>query len=378
MNFELSEEQELIRRTAREIAEGELADNAFTWEGEYPLENANVLANAGLLGISLPEKYGGGGYGPVEVLIAQEEIGRVCPDSAHLVSHSAMGAARPISYLGNDTLQDKYLPDICAGESVLSVAISEPQAGSAANQIETRARSDDGTVVIDGQKTWVSNGDIADAFLIYARFPEGIGAVIVDRDAAGFEVSETYTNMYGGTQAELRLKDCRIDPGQVLVRGKDGFKRLLETFNIERLHNGMMCVSLARNAFERALDHAQSREQFGQPIGDFQAIQHKLADMVISIEAARLLILQAASTYGRNIGLPDRLQTSIAKVFANEMAQRVVNQSLQIHGANGYIRDHPIEYLYRYIRGTSIAGGTVEVHRNGITDALYRSGYEPY
>jgi alkylation response protein AidB-like acyl-CoA dehydrogenase len=370
----------MLKQVARDIAEGELADDAFTYEGAYPIEKAPLLSEAGLLGISLPEEYGGGGMTPIEVLLVQEEIGRICPDTAHLISHTSMGAPRAINHLGSEELKEKYLPGICAGESVMAIAISEPEAGSAANEMRTTARVEGDEVVLNGRKLWVSHPDVAEAFLVYSRFDEGIGAVIVDQDTPGFEIGERYTNMYGGDQAELVFDDCRVDESQVLIRGEDAFKTLLKTFNVERCHNAMMSVTVARNAFEKALDYAQQREQFGQPIGDFQAIGHKLADMTIKLEAARLLVFKAAESAitTESDGLPSRLQTSVAKVFANEIAEEVASEAVQIHGANGYIQGHPVEYIYRKVRGRQIAGGTVEIHRDGIVDALYKHGYEPY
>ncbi|MFB6211442.1 MAG: acyl-CoA dehydrogenase family protein [Halobacteriales archaeon] len=380
MDFQLSEEQRLLKQTARRIAEEELADRAFTFDGAYPMENAPILAEAGLLGISIPEPYGGGGMTPIEVLMVQEEIGRICPDTAHLISHTSMGAPRAIAHLGTDYLKEKYLPGICAGEYVMAIAISEAEAGSAAGEMQTTAEDDGDGVVLNGSKLWISHPLAAEAFLVYAKFEEGIGGVIVDKDADGIEIAETYTNMYGGHHAELVFDDCRVDNEQVLIRGEDAFKTLLQTFNVERCHNAMMSVSMARNAFEKSLEYAQDREQFGQPIGEFQAVSHKLADMAINLEAARLLVFQAANATMTedDDGLPTRLLTSVAKVFANEMAEEIASDAVQIHGANGYMQGHPVEYLYRKVRGREIAGGTVEIHRNGIVDALYKHGYDPY
>lgn len=380
MDFQLSQEQKTLKNRARHIAEEELADDAFTYEGKYPMDKASVLADAGLLGISLPDEYGGGSMTPLEVLMVQEEIGRVCPDTAHLISHTSMGAPRAIDHLGSEKLKEKYLPGICNGDYVVAVAISEAEAGSAANDMQTRAEDDGNTIVINGEKKWVGRPEASEAFLVYTRFEEGIGGIIVDKNTSGLEIAETYTNMYGGHQSRIVFNDCRVDEGQVLVRGEDAFKDLLKSFNIERCHNAMMSVSLARNAFEKSLEYAQQREQFGQPIGNFQAISHKLANMAMKIEAARLLVFQATTSAisNGNDGVPSRLQTSIAKVFANEIGEEVASDAVQIHGAKGYMKGHPVEYIYRKIRGRKIAGGTVEIHRNGIADVLYKYGYNPY
>ncbi len=375
MDFSLSEEQQLIKRTAAEVAEEHFAEDAFTWDGEVPWANVETLAEQGLLGISLPEEYGGGGYGVFEVLLATEAVGRICPDTAHVLSRSSMGSPRAIASLGSERLKEKYLPDVTAGNSLITVAISESEAGSDAGAMETSARRDGDEIVIDGDKMWVSKGHVADAFLVYARFPDdGIGAVIVDADAPGLTIENEYVNMADHTQSLLRFEDCRIPTENELAVGEDAFKDLLKEFNVERCHNAMMCVTCGLNAFDKALTYAKDREQFDQPIGDFQAIEHKLADMAIQLDAARLLIYRTAEN--ARDGTASRMESSIAKVFANEAGQEVIDEALQIHGANGYQKGHPLEYLYRWVRGWRIAGGTVEIHRNGIARLLKKYGFE--
>ena len=375
MDFSLDETQRLLVRTATELAEAEFAQRAFTWEGEFPRENLESLAENGLLGIALDESYGGGGLTPVEVLLVQEAIGRVCPDTAHIVSRSSMGAPRAIDELGTSWLKERYLPPICNGESIMSIAISEAHAGSDASAMSTTATVEGDEVVIDGRKHWVTKPDVADAFLVYAKFADGIGAVVIEETDPGFEVERTDINMAGHHQGTLRFDDCRVPTDRILIRGGDAFITLLKTFNVERCHNAMMCVSVARNAFERALEYADEREQFGHPIGEFQAIEHKLADMAIAIETARLAVLYAAQTVNDGSGWNDRAQTSIAKVYANEVGEQVLTEAMQIFGANGYMRGHPVEYMYRLVRGWKIAGGTVEVQRNGIASVLKKHGY---
>lgn len=375
MDFNLTEIQRLLTRTAQDLAESELAADAFTWEGEFPWSSVEKLADADLLGIAIAEEYGGGGMTPLEVLLVQEQVGRVCPDSAHAVSRSSMGAPRAVDELGSDELRERYLPPVCAGESVMSIAISEAQAGSDATAMTTTAEEDGDDLVVNGRKLWVTKSDIADNFLVYVRFPEGIGAVVVEDGDPGFECGQENTNMAGETQGELVFDDCRIPAERTLVRGEDAFITLIKTFNVERCHNAMMCVTVARNAFEKALDYAQEREQFDQPIGEFQALQHKLAEMAIRLETARLGVLYAAATANTETGLPTRMQTSIAKTYANEVGESILTDAVQIFGANGYMRGHPVEYMYRLVRGWKIAGGTVEVHRNGIARTLFEDGY---
>lgn len=291
MDFQLTEEQQLVYQTASDIATEEFEETAFTWESEFPARNQQILADQGLLGIGLPMEYGGGGYSPVEVLVAQEAVGRICPDTAHVLSRSSMGPPRVIAELGSEYLKEKYLPDVCAGETILSVAISEPEAGSDAGNMQTSIEYDGDELVLNGSKMWVTKAEQCSAFLVYARFPDdNIGAIVVDKDTPGLSLDDGTTNMAGHVQNELYFDDCRVPEEQILVHEKEAFKELMIEFNVERCHNAMMCIACGLNAFDKALTYAQEREQFGQPIGDFQGIEWKLADMAIELEAARLLI----------------------------------------------------------------------------------------
>lgn len=366
----------MIQRAAERIAAEEFADDAFTWEGEFPHENVETLAEQGLLGIGLPVEYGGGGGSVVEVLLAQEAVGRVCPDTAHVLSRSSMGPPRVIGELGSDYLKERYLPRVCAGDLVMSVAISEAEAGSDAAAMTTSATVEGDTVVLNGRKLWVTKADVAGAFLVYARFDDGeIGAVVVDKDAPGFSLGRGDENMAGHVQHELVLDDCEVPEENVLVYGGgESFKDLLVEFNVERCHNAMMCVACGLNAFDRALDHARTREQFDQPIADFQGIEWKFADVATELEAARLLIYRAAATAAESA--PSRLETSMAKVKGNEAGQFAVDEALQVLGATGYSKSSPLEYLYRWVRGWRIAGGTVEVQRNAIATELKKHGLD--
>lgn len=374
MEFQLTEEQQMIKQLAKELAEEEFAERAFTWEDEFPHQNKNILANQDLLGIALPEEYGGGGYSVLEVILAQEAIGRVCPDTAHIVSRSSMGAPRAIAELGSEYLKEKYLPQVCSGDLIMSVAVSESEAGSDASAMETRAEVEDGSVVLNGKKLWVTKSGVCNAFLVYSQFPDDtIGAVIVDKDAPGFSLGQAYENMAGHIQHELVLDNCEVPEENILVSGGgESFKELLIEFNVERCHNAMMCVACGLNAFDKALDYAKGREQFDQSIADFQGIEWKFANMAVKLEAARLLIYRAVTNATE--APPSQIETSMAKVMANEVGQDVVDEALQINGAMGYMKESPLEYLYRWVRGWKIAGGTVEVQRNRIAKEIKKNG----
>ena len=376
MQFQLTDEQRMIQGAAERLAEEEFADSAFTWEDEFPEANKDLLAEQGLLGIALPEAYGGGGYSVVEVLLAQEAVGRICPDTAHVLSRSSMGAPRAIAALGSDALKERYLPAVCAGDLIMSVAVSEAGAGSDAGAMETSARVDGDTVVLDGSKLWITKADVAGAFLVYARFEDGnVGAVVVDKDAPGFSLGQGDENMAGHTQYELHMDGCAVPEENVLVYGGgESFKQLLIEFNVERCHNAMMSVGCGLNAFDKALAHAKSRTQFDQPIADFQGIEWKFADMATRLDAARLLIYRAAANAVDSS--PSRLETSMAKLMGNEAGQFAVDESLQILGAVGYSKASPLEYLYRWVRGWRIAGGTVEIQRNMIARDLKKYGLD--
>lgn len=378
MRFTLTDAQREFKTAAADLAAEEFAPAAFTWEGDLPAENRDRLADAGLLGIALPERYGGGGGSVVDVLLAQEAVGRVCPDTAHVLSRSSMGPPRVIAELGSEALKERYLPDVCAGDLTMSVAISEPGAGSDAGAMTTSARVDGDTVRLDGEKTWVGKAEEAGAFLVWARFDDrgdgepGVGAVVVDADAPGFALGDAHTNMAGHAQHELHFDDCTVPVDRVLARGPESFKRLLTEFNVERCHNAMMCVACGLAAFDEALEYARDREQFGQRVADFQGIEWKLADIAIQLEAARLLVYRAADRATRTG--PSRLETSMAKVLANEAGGTAVDEALQICGARGYMKSSPVEYLYRWVRGWKIAGGTVEIQRNNIAAELKEHG----
>ena len=375
MDFRLTEEQRMLQSTVAQIAEKEFADTAFTWD-EFPQDNVPTLVENGLLGIALPEAYGGAGYTPVEALLAVEAVGRICPDTAHVLSRSSLGPPRVIASLGSEYLKETYLPDVCSGDRIFSVAISEPNAGTDATKMRTSARKDGDEIVINGQKSWITKGNIVNSFLVYVRFEEDdrIGAVVVDRDADGLTVGEGYENMAGGIQNDLFFDDCIVPEENVLAHERGAFKKLITEFNVERCHNAMMCVTCGLNALDKSLEYAKEREQFDQPIADFQGIEWKFADMATKLDAARLMVYRAASN--ANHSEPSRLETSMAKLMANEVGQYVVDEALQIHGATGYMADHPLSYLYRLVRGWKIAGGTVEIQRNNIAKELKRHGLD--
>lgn len=371
MELALTERQRMIKRTAREIAEEHFAETAFEWDDETRWENARTLAEHDLLAITIPREYGGEGMSPLDAVVAMEGVGSVCPDSAGLIHGASFGPPRAIAEYGDEPLKGKYLPSIAEGSSRVGIAISEPEAGSDLRNLSTSAEPDGDGYAVHGRKAWVSSPGDSDAFLTYVRMPDGhVGAFVVDSDAEGFEIGDPDQNMAGNPQAELFFEDVYVPPENALTSGPDAFKQLIRAYNIERVGAAAKVWVSARWAFEESLRYVEEREQFGQPIGEFQAVQHRLADMATKLETARLLVYRALSKEG----LPSRYESSMAKVYAAEVGQEVVDAALQNKGASGYVGDTPESYLYRRVRGYQIAGGTNDIHRNMIAKSLRENG----
>ncbi|THE66666.1 acyl-CoA dehydrogenase [Salinadaptatus halalkaliphilus] len=360
----------MIVDAVTELAETEFADTAFTWEGDFPWENLQLLADRGFLGINFPTAYGGGGLSEFEAMLLVESIGRVCPDTAMAVMSTHFVAPRAIYMFGSEAAKSRYLPPVIEGDEQIAIAISEPQAGSDVAAMTTTAEAEGDGYVLDGEKTWVTDVPYCTAAVTWVQFEDGLGTVVVDFDDPGVEIAEHHTNMAGKTQTQYYLNDVRIDEDDVLVRGRSAFKEQLNALNWERVGGAVLANSTALCAFERTLEYAQDRTQFDQPIGEFQGIQWKLADMATQIEASRALTYRTAQRALANDRVPDRLDTSLAKLFAAEMVDDIVDEALQIHGANGFQQGHPIEYLYRRARARRIAGGTAEIQRNTIAETI--------
>lgn len=370
----LSDEQEMLVSSLEDIAEREFADRAFDWDGEPPWPNVELLADRGFLGINIAEAYGGGGMGEYEAMLSIEAVGRVCPDTAEFLYNQQMVAPRAIEMFGTEAAKERYLPPVTAGESAIAIAISEPEAGSDVASMRTTVEERDGDLILDGEKIWVSHVEQSDAAVVWARFPEGLGSVVVEFDWPGVEIEQHYTNMAEQHQTHFRMSDVVVPEENVITRGSEGFKRQLKALNWERIGSATVANAWGRCALDKALDYAQQREQFDQPIGDFQGIEWKLADVAKRLEAARALSYRAAENAEATGRIPDRLDASLAKLYASETVEYVTSECLQVFGANGYQRDHPLEYLYRAARGRRLAAGTDEIQKNQIAAALKRDG----
>lgn len=371
----LNDEQQMIVDSVRDLSESEFRENSLTWDGETPWENIRTLANRGFLGIEQPEEYGGGGMTEFEALLVLETVGRVCPDTAYNVVAHHMISPRAIEMFGTEAAKEEYLPPVLAGEEALVTAISEPEAGSDVNSMNTTVEENDGDLTLNGEKTWVTGVPDANACLVWTKFPgEGMGSVIIEFDWPGIEIQQHYTNMSGHTQTHFYMEDVIVPEENVVTRGDEAFKQQLKALNWERVLSSTVATAMAACAVDHALEYAHDRDQFGQPIGDFQGIEWKLAQMATKVQTSRAFIHQIAQAAQHGESIPGRLNTSIAKLYSARLLEDVVSEALQIHGANGYQQGHPIEYLYRMARARRIAAGTDEIQLNTIARALKRDG----
>jgi len=367
------DEQQMFLRTVKDLAESEFSERAFTWQGEFPRANIELLADRGFLGVNYDSEYGGG-MSEREAMLMSEIVGRVCPDTAaHLTSIHFVGP-RTVDMFGSDAIKKKYLEPVANGQGDIAAAISEPEAGSDVKSMTTTVREDGGNLILNGVKTWVSKVPHSEAAVVWVKYSEGLGSVICDLDAAGVDVTQRFTNMAGEEQVELRFEDVHIPKENVLTRGDAAFKQQLKALNWERLGLASQTNGIAHCALAKALEYTQERVQFDQPIGDFQGIEWKLADMIMELEASRTLMYRSVEEANQQDRIPDPLHAAIASLYSVETVNFIVDEALQIHGANGYMQGHALEYLYRMIRGYRIGGGTDEVVRNMIAEIFKREG----
>ncbi|HET7874444.1 MAG TPA: acyl-CoA dehydrogenase family protein [Methylomirabilota bacterium] len=376
MDFRLTPEQERIRVRARELADTVFRERAARWDAqeEYPWDNVKDLVHAGLMGLTVPREHGGLGGSVLDVILVIEEAARACGVTARIVVEGSLGVVGALAAYGTEAQKRRYFPWVLQGEKP-AIAITEPEAGSAATDLRTTAEEAPEGYTLRGEKRWITGAGTSRLYLVYCRMglapgAEGIGGVFVERDTPGFRVGERDRTMglRGIPEGRLYFEGCRVPRENVLVGPPDGFKKLMQAYNGQRLGAAAVALGLAQGAYELALGYATQRRQFGRPIADFQGIRWKLAEMAIKLDAARLLIYRAAANAGR--GFPDALEAAKAKTFAAEMAQEVTNQALQIHGAAGYGRALPLERMVRDARMFAIGGGTVEMMRNLIADRI--------
>ena len=377
MNFELTDDQWSLRDAARTFARAEMAEVARHCETKNEPPSRAVkkrLAEMGFLGVNMPAAYGGMGLGNLEALLVLEEFAKVHPAVAFPVFESAVGPIKAVERFGTESLKTALLPKVVAGDTVVAVAMSEPEAGTALTDLKTRAVTKNGKVVVDGTKRWCTGGGTADGYVVYCRIGEakgakGIGAVYVPAGVKGlsFGKREELMGFRGTTTADIFFEGIEV-PEDHLIVPAGGFPKLMEAFDLERCGNSTMCLGLAAGALEDALAYVQERRQFGRPIVDFQAVQMKIAEMAMKVEASRLLIHRAVTRAEH--GFPSVADSSIAKCFANEMVREVTGAALQLMGGYGYSKAYPAEQRLRDAWGWGIAGGTIDIQKINIAAAL--------
>ncbi|WP_040978920.1 acyl-CoA dehydrogenase family protein [Oceanobacillus jeddahense] len=373
MDFNLTEEQKEIQKWAKNLAKEKFSDKAYTWvrKNEIPWENARILAEQGLMGMTIAEEDGGQGMSLIEAIIVMEEIAKVCPSTADMFQVGNFGAIRQLAAYGSKELKERTLPGILNGEKLISVAMSEPNAGSATTDLQTKAKIVGDKVIINGSKVFNTHGPHNSYYVVWVRFGESVktsGAILVERDSPGFTLGKTETHMSGEEHSALFFEDCEVPVENILVP-EDGFRKLFTMFNIERMGNTARSLALAQAAFDMAVEHAKEREQFGRSIAEFQGIQWKVADMKMKLDAGRLLLYRAATNADK--GAPSPLEASMAKAYINTSAFEVAHEAVQIFGGYGYSTDYPLEYIFRRVRGWMIAGGTPEMLKNKIAEDVF-------
>jgi alkylation response protein AidB-like acyl-CoA dehydrogenase len=384
MDYELSDEQTQIRDEVRRFAENEIAPIAGEYDREekYPHDLIETAGEMGMLGGSIPVEYGGAGYSTLEMAIIIEELFAVDPGVGLCVASTGFGG-EAIMEFGSDDQKEEYLPAIAQGEAIMGAAISEPDTGSDVSSVSTRAEKDGDEFVINGNKMWITNGSVGDFFVVLCKTDpdadgryNGFSQIIVESDRDGF-TAEKITGKLGiraSDTAELILDDVRVPEENLLGTRGAGFLQQMQFFDETRTGVAAQGVGIAKGALERALDYAKEREQFGRPIGDFQAIQHKLADMHTKTEAARQLTYKSAWSVGNK---DEQLTTlaSMAKEYASRVAVEVADEAVQIHGGSGYVDDFDVERFYRDAKITQIYEGTSEIQKNVIARELLGKGF---
>jgi butyryl-CoA dehydrogenase len=377
MDFRLSDEQVQLQQAASLFVRNELAETAKEIEASSePLSDdwLRRLGEMGFLGINVSSDLGGLGRGNIEALIVIEEFAKVHPAVAFPIFESCVGPVRAIEHFATATLKRHVVPAVCRGELVVAAAMSEPDAGTALTDLKTSARMEGDEVVLNGTKRWCSGGGHAGGYLVYCRFDDmraanGIGAVYVEKRRAGlsFGKREQFMGFRGIYTSDIFLDQVRV-PKEHIVVPAGGFAKLMEAFDLERCGNATMCLGIANSALEEALAYSQERKQFGKTLVEFQAVQLKLAEMAMQVEACRLLIYKAAT--GAAFGFPSVLDSSLAKCFANEMVRDVCGKALQTMGAYGYSKQFAMERRLRDAWGWGIAGGAIDIQKVNIAAAL--------
>ena len=378
MDFSLNQQQVELQRVAREFAQKEMVSVALEMEKNntpLPKEWLKKYSEMGFLGINVGKKYGGLGLSNLEALIVIEEFAKISSAVAFPIFESCVGPVKAIEHFANEDLKMRVIPEVCKGNIIIAVSMSEPNAGSALTDLTTKAEVKGDKIIINGTKRWCSGGGHSEGYVVYCKMSDapgakGIGAVYVEKDAKGlsFGLQESLMGWNGVPSADIFLDSVEVPKENMVVDSDGGFKKLMEAFDLERCGNATMCLGQASGALEQALQYVQEREQFGKPIVEFQAVQMKLAEMAMKVEASRLLIYRAA--HNAEEGFPSIFESSVGKCFSNETAREVVASAMQLMGGYGFNKEYTMERRYRDVWGWGIAGGTIDIQKINIASAM--------
>jgi alkylation response protein AidB-like acyl-CoA dehydrogenase len=366
MNFRISEEQRAFVEAVRRVCQKDFKARAVRYlDGTWPAENMEQLAEIGVLGMAVPQEYGGSGLGILDTVLVLEEIGKVCYVTAMAALGEVGVQARILSAYAPESIKRRVLPRVCTGEAILAICMTEPDAGTDVPNYKTNTDVKGDRVVLNGVKTLISRADIAEMLVVFTRVNRvpgaaGIGCVLVPGGARGFSARASYHTMGGENLCEVLFDNVEL-PLENLVLRDNGMKRLLSAFNTQRCLNPAICLGLAEGALEEAVRYLRERSAFGQKIGDFQGLRWKAADMLIEIEAGRGLLYRAAVS---GDPFPDPVLAAMAKIYCNEMSIRVTSEAVQVHGGYGFTDEFPVSRFFRGARYGSLGGGTTETLRN--------------
>jgi hypothetical protein len=379
LDFQLSDEQQQLKKTIREFAEREILPNVMKWDEacEFPQATIKELGKLGLLGTVFPAEYAGAGMGYVEYVIAIEELSRVDGSVGIIVAAHTSLCSNHIFLAGDEAQKKKYVSKLATGEFLGAWGLTEPSSGSDAGSARMTAKRRGNSWVLNGTKTFCTNGHYADVMVVIAvtdraAKTHGLSAFIVEKDTKGFRPGkkENKLGLRASDTAEMIFEDCVIPAENLLGKEGDGFIDAMRVLDGGRISIAALSLGMAQGAYEAALNYSKERKQFGKAIGEFQAIQWKLADMATEIDAARLLTMRAASM--KDAGMKTTLESSMAKLYASEVAVRCANEGVQIHGGYGFIKDYPAEKYYRDVKLCTIGEGTSEIQRLVIARQLLK------
>ena len=380
MDFQLNDEQLQLKKSVRDFAEREIAPNVMKWDeaGEFPLATVKELGKLGLMGVVFPSEYGGAGMGYVEYVTAIDELSRVDGSVGIIVAAHTSLCSNHIWLAGSEEQKRKYIPKLASGEFIGAWGLTEPGSGSDAGGARCTATRKGKDWVINGTKTFITNGHYADVAVVIAvtdktAHTHGLSAFAVEKGTKGFRAGkkENKLGLRASDTAELIFEDCAVPHSNLLGKEGDGFIDAMRTLDGGRISIAALSLGMAQGAFDAALKYSKQRKQFGKAISEFQAIQWKLADMATEIEAARLLTLRAAAM--KDAGHKTTQESSMAKLFASEVAVKCANECVQIHGGYGFIKDYPAEKFYRDVKLCTIGEGTSEIQRLVIARQLLKS-----